>query len=70
MGNRCFEEATKPYVMVKHVIVNNTMVRAEWYEYYKNSGTMQDTGQEKTAYRIIDGRNGNKIKMLLEISRS
>ena len=32
----CFEEATKPYVMVKHVIVNNTMVRAEWYEYYKN----------------------------------
>ena len=33
---RCFQEATKPYVMVKHVIVNNTMVRAEWYEYYKN----------------------------------
>lgn len=33
---RCFQEATKPYVMVKHVIVNNTMVRIEWYEYYKN----------------------------------
>lgn len=33
---RCFQEAMKPYVMVKHVIVNNTMVRIEWYEYYKN----------------------------------
>lgn len=67
---RCFQEATKPYVMVKHVIVNNTMVRAEWYEYYKMNGIMQDTGQERIVCRIIGGRNGNEIKTLLEISRN
>lgn len=37
---RCFQEATKPYVMVKHVIVNNTRFGLNGTNTIKMSGIM------------------------------
>lgn len=67
---RCFQEATKPYVMVKHMIVNNTMVRAEWYEYYKNEWHYAGYWTREDCLQNYRRQNGNEIKILLEISRS